>query len=71
MSRYRNPPPWYGEEAAGWPILGQFIAHDITADRSPVTHHADAETIRNFRTPRVNLECVYGGGRGSRLHGSN
>ena len=21
--------------AAGWPVLGQFIAHDITADRSP------------------------------------
>jgi hypothetical protein len=51
-----------GREAAGWPIFGQFVAHDITADRSPVTHHADIETIRNFRTPRVNLECVYGGG---------
>jgi hypothetical protein len=24
--------------------------------------HADVETIRNFRTPRANLECVYGGG---------
>ena len=49
-------------EAAGWPIFGQFIAHDITADRSPVTPHADPNVIRNFRTPRVNLECVYGGG---------
>jgi len=49
-------------EAAGWPFFGQFIAHDITADRSPLTHHADAELIRNYRTPRVNLECVYGGG---------
>jgi hypothetical protein len=49
-------------EAAGWPIFGQFVAHDITADRSPVTLHADPETIRNFRTPRVNLESVYGGG---------
>jgi Animal haem peroxidase len=49
-------------EAAGWPLFGQFIAHDITADRSPVTHHADPDAIRNFRTPRVNLECVYGGG---------
>jgi hypothetical protein len=49
-------------EAAGWPIFGQFIAHDITADRSPITDHADAELIRNFRTPRVNLESVYGGG---------
>jgi hypothetical protein len=34
----------------------------LTADRSPVTHHADADAIRNFRTPRVNLECLYGGG---------
>jgi hypothetical protein len=49
-------------EAAGWPFFGQFIAHDITADRSPVTHQPDAELIRNYRTPRVNLECVYGGG---------
>src|SRR3954447_18400822 len=24
-------------EAAGWPLFGQFIAHDLTADRSPVT----------------------------------
>jgi len=23
-----------GSEAAGWPFLGQFVAHDITADRS-------------------------------------
>ena len=23
-----------GDTAAGWPILGQFVAHDITADRS-------------------------------------
>ncbi|HEV3061360.1 MAG TPA: hypothetical protein VGY48_24140, partial [Vicinamibacterales bacterium] len=23
-----------GTEAAGWPFFGQFVAHDITADRS-------------------------------------
>jgi hypothetical protein len=49
-------------EAAGWPFFGQFVAHDTTADRSPVTHLADVDTIRNFRTPRANLECVYAGG---------
>ena len=49
-------------EAAGWPIFGQFIAHDITADRSPVTHHAEPERIRNYRTPRANLESIYAGG---------
>lgn len=48
--------------AAGWPFFGQFVAHDITADRSPLTHHADPARLRNFRTPRANLECLYGGG---------
>jgi Animal haem peroxidase len=48
--------------AAGWPFLGQFVAHDITADRSPLRSHAEAEALRNFRTPRLNLECLYGGG---------
>jgi hypothetical protein len=48
--------------AAGWPFFGQFVAHDITADRSPLTHHADAERVLNFRSPRLNLEAVYGGG---------
>jgi Animal haem peroxidase len=47
---------------AGWPFFGQFVAHDITADRSPLGHRADPEQIRNFRTPRANLEGVYGAG---------
>jgi hypothetical protein len=51
-----------GRTAAGWPFFGQFVAHDITADRSPMTHHADPERVQNFRSPRVNLEAVYGGG---------
>ena len=48
--------------AAGWPVFGQFIAHDITADRSPVTHHDDETLIRNARSARLNLECLYGEG---------
>ena len=51
-----------GKMAAGWPFFGQFIAHDITADRSPLGHHADPERIKNFRTPRANLETVYAAG---------
>ena len=47
---------------AGWPLFGQFIAHDITADRSLLLQHADADHIANFRTPRANLECLYGDG---------
>ncbi len=48
--------------AAGWPVFGQFIAHDITADRSPVTHHDDEALIRNIRSARLDLECLYGEG---------
>ena len=48
--------------AAGWPFFGQLIAHDITADRSPVGPHADVATLRNARSPRLNLEMVYGDG---------
>jgi Animal haem peroxidase len=48
--------------AAGWPFFGQFVAHDITADRSPLEQAVDPEQLRNFRTPRANLESVYGGG---------
>ena len=48
--------------AAGWPFFGQFVAHDITADRSPIGHRTDPGQIRNFRTPRANLEGVYGSG---------
>ncbi len=47
---------------AGWPFLGQFVAHDITADRSPLVDRADPDALRNYRTPRANLESVYGGG---------
>jgi hypothetical protein len=48
--------------AAVWPFFGQFIAHDITADRSPLGHHAERAQIRNFRVPKANLEGVYGAG---------
>jgi hypothetical protein len=47
---------------AGWPIYGQLIAHDITADRSLLQHHASVHQIVNFRTPRLDLECLYGAG---------
>jgi hypothetical protein len=48
--------------AAGWPFFGQLIAHDITADRSPLAHRAAGERAENFRSPRANLECIYGDG---------
>ena len=47
---------------AGWPIFGQFIAHDITADRSLLQHHAALRDLHNFRTPALNLESLYSNG---------
>ena len=48
--------------AAGWPFFGQFVAHDITADRSAPQAHADLSQLRNARSPRLNLEGLYGDG---------
>lgn len=47
---------------AGFATLGQFVAHDITADRSLLAPHATPESLRNSRVPRLDLECVYGDG---------
>jgi hypothetical protein len=49
---------------AGFTILGQFVAHDITADRSLLLHHARLNELRNFRSPRLDLESVYSAGPG-------
>src|SRR5262245_29011298 len=57
-----DTPESLGEEAAGWPIFGQFIAHDITADRSALQSHVDQARLQNARTPRLDLDCLYGDG---------
>jgi hypothetical protein len=46
---------------AGWPFFGQYVAHDLTADRSPLREHTDLDALRNMRSPRANLEALYGG----------
>jgi hypothetical protein len=51
-----------GCEAAGWPFFAQFVAHDLTADRSVLVSRADVASLANARGARVNLECVYGRG---------
>jgi Animal haem peroxidase len=47
---------------AGQPFFGQYLAHDLTADRSPLRAHTDIDALRNIRSPRANLEALYGGG---------
>jgi hypothetical protein len=50
------------EEAAGWPFFGQLLAHDTTADRSPITGGTGTDALRNARSPRLNLEMLYADG---------
>ena len=47
---------------AGWPFFGQFVAHDLTADRSPLTTHAEVELLANVRRAQADLEPLYGPG---------
>ena len=57
-----DSPEALGDSAAGWPIFGQFVAHDITADRSILRTHANTAELRNARSPQLNLESLYGDG---------
>ena len=48
---------------AGFTFIGQFIDHDITFDNTPLSHEqADPDATINFRTPRYDLDSVYGRG---------
>jgi hypothetical protein len=49
-------------QAAGWPFFGQLIAHDITADRSPIAGDVVPDALRNARAPMLNLEILYSDG---------
>jgi hypothetical protein len=48
---------------AGFTYLGQFLDHDMTFDpTSSLARRQDPESIRNFRIPALDLDCLYGGG---------
>lgn len=52
-----------GPADAGMTFLGQFIDHDITLDAtSAIGTRIDPRSIRNVRTPNLDLDCVYGDG---------
>ena len=59
---FDDPPESLADSSAGWPIFGQFVAHDITADRSILRSHTNTAELRNARSPQLNLECLYGDG---------
>jgi hypothetical protein len=48
---------------AGYTYLGQFIDHDITFDpASSLQRLNDPDALEDFRTPRLDLDCLYGRG---------
>jgi hypothetical protein len=52
-----------GPAAAGMTFFGQFIDHDVTLDtQSAIGTRIDPRSIRNVRTPALDLDCVYGDG---------
>jgi hypothetical protein len=57
-----DSPESLADTAAGWPIFGQFVAHDITADRSTLRVHTNTAELHNARSPKLNLESLYGDG---------
>jgi hypothetical protein len=53
-----NPNP---EMTAGVTFLGQFIDHDITFDSTKLSDQlADPDAVTSFRTPRYDLDALYG-----------
>jgi len=49
------------EIPAGFTYLGQFVDHDITLDLTSLgDKEKDPLGIENFRTPSLDLDCVYG-----------
>jgi Animal haem peroxidase len=52
---------------AGFTFLGQFVDHDLTFDTTPLPERVeDPPATTNFRTPALDLDCLYG--NGPRVH---
>jgi hypothetical protein len=53
-----NPNPLL---TSGFTFVGQFVDHDITFDTTPLSdQQADPNATTNFRTPRYDLDAIYG-----------
>lgn len=52
------------EIPSGYTYLGQFVDHDITFDPvSSLEGATDPDALHTFRTPRFDLDCLYGRGQ--------
>jgi Animal haem peroxidase len=55
-----NPNPLL---TSGFTFVGQFVDHDITFDTTPLDQQqSDPNATTNFRTPRYDLDAIYGRG---------
>jgi hypothetical protein len=49
--------------SSGYTYFGQFVDHDLTLDPSPISvDRLDVAALEDFRTPALDLDCVYGRG---------
>ena len=61
--RARIPPATTPKIPSGYTYLGQFVDHDITFDPvSKLQRDNDPDALVDFRTPRFDLDCLYGSG---------
>lgn len=52
-----------GPAAAGMTFFGQFVDHDVTLDAtSEIGRAISPASVRNVRTPALDLDCIYGDG---------
>ncbi|CDZ27542.1 Myeloperoxidase, thyroid peroxidase, cyclooxygenase catalytic domain [Neorhizobium galegae bv. officinalis] len=57
------PPAGDSKLPSGYVYFGQFIDHDLTLDTTPLSEaELDPNRLHNFRTPRLDLDCIYGQG---------
>lgn len=60
---FGSAPPPDSATPVGYTYFGQFVDHDITFDpQSSLTKKNDPEGLQNFRSPRFDLDSVYGRG---------
>jgi hypothetical protein len=58
-----EPEPGNANIPAGYTYFGQFVDHDITFDpTSSLIRQNDPEGLQNFRSPRLDLDSIYGRG---------
>lgn len=63
MDQGKHGDKGHSDVPLGFVFFGQFVDHDITLDvTSSFDRINDPKATRNFRTPTLDLDCIYGSG---------